>query len=391
MSLSSTAPSKNALEIVRRLVAFDTVSRNSNLALIDWVRNYLADFGVQSTLIFDATGAKANLFATIGRPDRAGYVLSGHTDVVPVDGQNWSSDPFAVAERDGRLYGRGACDMKSFIAVALATVPQLVASRLERPVHLCFSYDEEVGCRGAPSLIEHMQALEVPPLLCIVGEPTDMNVVIAHKGNVRYRCVVAGHECHSALTQNGANAVEAAAELVAKLKAMARRKKAQGPFDQEFDPPYTTVHTGTIQGGTAMNIVPKECHFDFEIRYVPEEDPEQLLNELKTYAREFIEPEMREVSASTGVEFLFRSSLHGLNTSATADATEFAKLLTGRSNTRKISFGTEGGLFGKAGIPTVVCGPGSIEQAHKPDEWVTLPQIAACEAFMAGLVARASA
>ncbi len=387
----SEQPTPESLELLRRLVGFDTVSRNSNLALIDWVRDYLEGFGVASTLIFDATGKKANLFASLGPLDREGYVLSGHTDVVPVDGQAWSSDPFLLTRKGDKLYGRGACDMKAYLAVALAEVPRLVRRRLTRPVHLCFSYDEEVGCRGAPSLIEHMRQLEAAPLACIVGEPTEMNVVVAHKGNVRYRCVVNGHECHSALTHQGANAVEAAAELVAKLKAMARRKREHGPFDPAFDPPYTTVHTGNIQGGTAINIVPNECHFEFEIRYVPGEDPEVLMSELKDFSREVIEPEMRQASADTGVEFLFKSALTGLDTPASAEAARLTQLLAARQGTQKISFGTEGGLFGRASIPTVVCGPGSIEQAHKPDEWIEASQIAACEAFMARLAEQASA
>ncbi|MDB5817819.1 MAG: acetylornithine deacetylase, partial [Rhizobacter sp.] len=378
-----------AIELLRRLVAFDTVSRHSNLALIDWVRDYLDGHGVASTLIFDTTGTKANLFATIGPADREGYVLSGHTDVVPIDGQAWTSDPFTLTERGSKLYGRGASDMKAYIAVALAEVPRLLQRRLARPVHLCFSYDEEVGCKGAPSLIEHMRHLEAPPLVCIVGEPTEMEVVIAHKGNVRYRCTVNGHECHSALIDQGANAVEAAAELVAKLKSMARRKRDLGPFDAAFDPPYTTVHTGIISGGTAVNIVPKECHFEFEIRYIPGEDPEALMNELKAYSLDVIEPEMRRVSAETGVEFLFKSALTGLDTSPTAEAARITQLLAARQGTKKISFGTEGGLFGRASIPTVVCGPGSIEQAHKPDEWIEASQIAACEAFMARLADQA--
>ena len=256
----SSRPSRSTLDIAEKLIGFDTVSRNSNLELIEWVREYLTASDVNSTLIFDESGKKANLFATIGPAGVPGIVLSGHTDVVPVDGQDWSSDPFVLEERDGRLFGRGACDMKSFIAAVLAAVPAFARADLHTPIHLAFSYDEEVGCRGVPSLLAFMRENDVAPRLCIIGEPTEMKVIIAHKGNKRYRCVVHGLECHSALADQGVNAVEAAAEMVARLKSMARNKTLKGPFDGAFSPPYTTaVHTGLIHGGTAMNIVPNHC------------------------------------------------------------------------------------------------------------------------------------
>jgi acetylornithine deacetylase len=376
---------RSVREITRMLIAFDSVSRNSNLQMIDWIRNYLDDHGIKSSILPDATGTKANLFATIGPPDQPGYVVSGHTDVVPVDGQQWSSDPFKCIERDGRFYGRGACDMKSFIAVALANVPGWAALPLKRPIHLAFSYDEEVGCQGAPGLMRHMAALETFPSLCIVGEPTDMQVVTAHKGSVRYRCRVQGHECHSAYADRGANAVNAAAEMVTRLSEIAKRKRAQGPFDPGFDPPYTTVHTGTIHGGTAVNIVPKDCQFDFEIRYIPGDAPEDVLDELRNYAGTHVMPEMKRVSEAAGYELILRSQTTALNTRDDADAVAFVAALAESATRRKISFGTEGGIFGAGGLTTVVCGPGSIDQAHKPDEWIALEQITACDKFMARL------
>lgn len=384
-------PSEETVEILKRLIAFDTVSRNSNLALIAWVQDYLDGYGIKSSLIHDETGKKANLFATIGPSEQPGFMLSGHTDVVPVDGQEWSTDPFALVEKEGRFFARGASDMKSFIAVVLANVPAFATAKLKTPINIALSYDEEVGCKGAPSLIEHIQGKAVMPRLCIVGEPTDMKVVTAHKGNKRFRCEVHGHECHSAHTNLGVNAVEIAAELVHRLRTMARNRIQFGPFDKDFDPPYTTIHTGTIHGGTAMNIVPKECAFEFELRYIPGDDPDICLAQLREHARTVLEPEMKAVSADSRIDFLFKSQLPALDTKETAEATEIAKSLSGSNDTGKISFGTEGGLFHTAGLPTVVCGPGSIEQAHKPDEWILLEQIALCEDFMGRLVSRAAA
>jgi acetylornithine deacetylase len=384
-------PSPQSLEMIRRLIGFDTVSRNSNLALIQWVQDYLKQHGIESRLVFDETGAKANLYATVGSQDKSGYLLSGHTDVVPIDGQEWQSDPFQVVEKDARLYGRGTSDMKSFVAVALAMVPAFQRAALTTPIHFAFSYDEEVGCIGVRRLITQLAQMPVRPKLCIVGEPTEMKVITAHKGKKSYRCDVRGLEAHSSLAHQGVNAVEAAAEIVARLKGMARRRRDHGPFDRDFDPPYTTVHTGTIGGGTALNIVPKDCSFLFEFRFLPDDDPDALFGEIENYARKTIEPEMHRVSRDTGVRFAMTSASPGLDTEADAEIVTLAKSLSGSNATGKVSFGTEAGLFQQAGIPTVVCGPGSIEQAHKPNEWVALQQIAQCEAFMHRLLERATA
>ena len=380
----------DTLDMVRRLVGFDTTSRGSNLALIEFVRDHLDRYGVAGELVFDETGRKANLYATIGPADAGGIMLSGHTDVVPVDGQDWLSDPFAATARDGRLFGRGTADMKSFIAAVLALVPELVGRRLRMPIHLAFSYDEETGCRGVRRLIAALAARPDRPRLCIVGEPTMMQPVTGHKGKRSFHGRVTGFECHSALAHQGVNAVEAAAELVAVLKSMARRRRDAGPFDPDYEPPYTTIHTGMISGGTALNIVPKDCVFDFEFRLLPGEDPDAPLRELRAFADERLLPEMRAIRSEAAIDFDELSAFPGLDTAADAEITRLVMSLTGANATGKVSFGTEGGLFQQAGIPTIVCGPGSIEQAHKPNEFIDLDQIAQCEAFLRRLVDHAA-
>jgi acetylornithine deacetylase len=374
--------------MIRRLIAFDTTSRESNLALIDFVRNYLGDHHVESELVFDGERRKANLYATIGPPDHGGVMLSGHSDVVPVDGQAWDTEPFAVRERDDKYFGRGTSDMKSFIAIALAMVPEFLAARLATPIHLALTYDEEVGCLGVRRLIAALADRPNRPLLCIVGEPTLMQPMTGHKGKRSFHCHVTGFECHSGIAHRGVNAVEAAAELVAHLKAMARHKRDDGPFDADYDPPYTTIHTGRIAGGTALNIVPKDCDFDFEFRYLPGEDPEAPISALRAFADQRLLPEMRAVRAEAAIEFAELSAFPALDTAEDAEITQLALALTGANGTGKVSFGTEGGLFQRAGIPTIVCGPGSIEQAHKPDEFVDLEQIVQCETFLRRLFDR---
>jgi acetylornithine deacetylase len=378
------------MEMVTRLVGFDTTSRNSNLALIEFVRDYLDTHKVASELVFAEDGVKANLYATIGPQDRSGIMLSGHTDVVPVDDQDWHTAPFKLLEKDSRLYGRGTCDMKSFIAIVLTLVPELVGRRLREPIHLSFSYDEEVGCIGVRRLIGVLANRPNRPRLCIVGEPTSMQVGVAHKGKHTLRCHVHGHEAHSSQIHLGVNAIEAAAELIARLKEMARRKRDQGPFDPDFDPPYSSIHTGTIHGGTALNIVPKDCEFDFEVRPLPGDDVGALVAELRDFAANRVLPEMRAVRAESDIVIEELSSAPGLNTAVDAEVTQLAAALSGENTTTKVSFGTEGGLFQAAGIPTVVCGPGSIDQAHKPDEYIDLDQVARCEAFLRRLIDRLS-
>lgn len=380
-----TRPSARTLEIVDRLIAFDTTSRNSNLELIRWAESYLSDKGVDATLQFDETGEKANLWATIGPADQRGVMLSGHSDVVPVDGQDWASDPFRVEERAGRLYGRGTADMKSFIAICLAHVDDFLAAGLKMPVHIAMSYDEEVGCLGGRQLAGMLSGLDVKPRLCVVGEPTNMGVVVGHKGKSSYRCRVQGFECHSSLTHQGVNAVEYAAQMIAAVRRLAEDKRANGPFDPAFDPPYTTVHTGVVQGGTALNIVPKDCEFLFEFRNLPADDPEELLSAVEAEA-ERLTAEMQAVRPETGIEFERIAWFSGLETAEDAEVTSLGKAFALANGTSKVSFGTEAGHYHDAGVPTIVCGPGDIEQAHKPDEFVTLAQIAACEGFFGRLI-----
>jgi acetylornithine deacetylase len=377
------------LDLIDHLISYDTTSRNSNLELIEYIRGYLADLGIDSELVRHEREAKANLYATLGPTDRPGYCLSGHTDVVPVDGQPWSSEPFQVVRRDDRLYGRGTSDMKSFIAVCLALAPEFLQRKIETPLHFAFSYDEEIGCVGVRGLLASLASREIKPKGCIVGEPTLMKVVRAHKGKVSYRCSVHGREAHSSLIDQGVNAVEAAAEAVSYLKGMARRFRDQGPFDEELTPPYTTVHTGVLNGGTALNIVPLQAQFDFEFRHLPEDDPQALFGELREHIAQHIEPEMHAVDADTGFRFDEISRISGLSVQEDSEIVQLAKALTGANSTGKVSFGTEAGLFQEmAGIPTVVCGPGSIEQAHKPDEFIDLEQVALCEEFLRKLFAR---
>lgn len=374
--------------MIERLVGMDSTSHNSNLAVIDFIRAYLDDLGVDSRLTFDDAGGKANLFATLGSADKGGVVLSGHTDVVPVEGQPWDSDPFAVTTRDGRLYGRGTADMKSFIAVCLAMAPEFLRRGLAEPIHFAFSYDEEVGCIGVRRLLADLATLPIRPRLCIVGEPTEMRVIIGHKGKKSLRGHVHGLECHSALAPRGVNAVEAAAEAVAHLKAMARRLRDSGPHDAEFDPPFTTIHTGVIEGGTALNIVPRYCWFDFEIRNLPGDDAEALLAEAKGYVERVLLPEMRAVDPASGFSWEEVNNTPGLDMRHDDEATRFVAALTGANASGRVSFGTEAGLFQQAGIPTIVCGPGSIDQAHKPNEFISLDQVAQCEAFFFRLMDR---
>jgi acetylornithine deacetylase len=377
----------DSIALIRTLVGFPTVSRDSNLDLIDFVRGLLRELDADVRLTFDDDRRKANLFATVGPRAPGGLALSGHTDVVPVDGQPWDSDPFVLAERDGRLYGRGTSDMKSFLGVALALLPRY-AGRLEQPLHLALSYDEEVGCIGVGRLIADLARAEIKPAGCIVGEPTLMAPVIAHKGKRSYRCNVRGVAAHSAYAPQAVNAVEAAAEAVAYLKRMARRLRDSGPYDRGFDVAHTTAHTGVIRGGTALNIVPHECSFDFEFRHLPGDDPDALFAELKGYVERELLPEMRAVDAGSGFEFMQLSEIPPLDTRAETAIVGLVQELTGKAESGKVSYGTEASQFQRAGIPTVVCGPGSIDQAHKPNEYIAIEQVRKCEAFLGRLMER---
>ena len=376
----------SSVEMIRKLVSFPTVSRESNLDLIDFVREYLKPYDADVRLTFDDDKRKANLFATLGPRKDGGIVLSGHTDVVPVQGQAWDTNPFTLAEADGKLYGRGTSDMKSFIAVALALLPEYVQRGLKSPLHLAFSYDEEVGCIGVGRMIKDLTAAGIRPQSCIVGEPTLMKPVIAHKGKKSYRATVRGLAAHSGYAPSGVNAVEAAAEAVAYLKRMARRHRDSGPYDRGFDVSHTTVHTGVFHGGTALNIVPHDCTFDFEFRYLPGDDPEKLFAEFKSYVEQTLEPEMRAVYKDAGFEIALMSQIPAMDNSPETAVVALVQGLSGQNETGKVSYGTEGSQFQAAGIPTVICGPGSIEQAHKPNEFVSLEQIGQSEMFLRGLL-----
>ena len=378
-------PQLAAMELIRTLVAFNTTSRDSNMALIDWVRDYLAGHGIDSQLTFDDDRRKANLFATLpasdGNVKERGIVLSGHTDVVPVDGQPWDTDPFVATVKDDKLYGRGVTDMKSFSATGLALVPEFLRRGLRRPLHFALSYDEEVGCIGVRRLIADLCQRGITPAGCIVGEPTGMRPVVAHKGKRSYRCRVRGHEAHSSLTPRGVNAIQVACEIVMMLTQMARRFRERGQFDSAYDVPFTTVHTGMIRGGTALNIVPRDCVFDFEFRHLPFDDPEELLAEVKRFAATLL-PEMHAVDSETYIEFDALSTLPGFDTHGGNEIAELGRSCSGTQDYGKVSFGTEASLFHNAGIAAIICGPGHIEQAHQPNEWVALDQLALCEAFM---------
>jgi acetylornithine deacetylase len=376
------------LDMIRRLVGYKTVSRDSNLALIEWVRDYLEPFGATTALTFDDDRRKANLFATLpardGNATHGGIVLSGHTDVVPVDGQSWDSDPFAATLVGDRLHGRGVTDMKSFSAIALAFVPEFVRRGLARPLHLALSYDEEVGCIGVRRLIADVVAKGVTPTGCIIGEPTGMQLVVANKGRRTWRCRVRGHEAHSSLTPQGVNAVQIACELVAWIAERGRELRDGHRHDPAYDVPFTTTHVGVIQGGTALNIVPRDCTFEFEVRHLPMDDPDAFFARLRAYADSLV-PAMQGVDPATYIAFDALSEMPGFDNDASSAIIDLAHACTGSDTRHKVSYGTEAALFHGASMPAVICGPGHIEQAHQPNEWVRLEQLARCEAFMRSL------
>ncbi|WP_296183004.1 acetylornithine deacetylase [Pseudomonas sp. UBA1879] len=372
----------NSRDLLAALVGFDTTSRESNLHLIEFVRDYLAGFDVPCELMFNASRSKANLFATLGPADLPGIVLSGHTDVVPVDGQPWTVAPFELSEHDGKLFGRGTADMKGYIACVLAAVPGLLAAPLNKPVHIALSYDEEVGCLGVRSLLAELDQRPVKPLLCIIGEPTELKPVLGHKGKLAMRCDVHGAACHSAYAPQGVNAIEYAAELIGELGRIGSTLRAPELHDARFDPPFTTVQTGMISGGKALNIVPADCRFDFEVRALPAHDPLDIAQQLQDYANARVLPRMQAVSADADIRFTELSAYPGLATDAKGQAAQLIAQFCGSDAFTTVAFGTEGGLFDAIGIPTVVCGPGSMDQGHKPDEFVSVAQLEACDAML---------
>jgi acetylornithine deacetylase len=376
---------RSTLVLLNALVGFATVSRDSNLELIVFIRDYLHALGVQSELFYNADRTKANLFATIGPNDRGGIVLSGHTDVVPIDGQTWTVDPFRLTASNGKLYGRGTADMKGFIASVLAAVPAFLERPLETPVHLAFSYDEEVGCLGVRPMLADLEKRPHRPRLCLIGEPTGLKPVLGHKGKLAMRCHVKGAACHSAYAPYGVNAIQYAARLVNRLEEIGETLAQPEHHDARFDPPFSTVQTGVIKGGRALNIVPSECEFDFEVRALPGFDAQTVSDKLQTYAENELLPKMRAVQRDTDIRLQALSAYPALATKADSEAAQLLALLTDAAEFGTVAFGTEGGLFEQAGIPTVVCGPGSMDQGHKPDEFVTLEQLARCDAMMVRL------
>jgi len=371
-----------AREILQALVGFDTTSRGSNLALIEWVEAYLDRHGVPHRRAPSADGAKSNLLATVGPMVDGGVVLSGHTDVVPVDGQAWTSDPFTLAERGGRLYGRGTCDMKGFLALALAAVPQLIAAAPKRPVHLAFSYDEEIGCLGAPALIELIQSELPAPAFVVVGEPTDMVAVNGHKGIAYFDVVVSGHEAHSSLTHLGVSANMEAVKLMASLGALAERLEREADPASPFTPKGATLTIGLVKGGTAGNILARECRFLFDLRTPPGLDPQRLLAPFFAEAKA-LDAALKARSPDAGVEIKAYSPVPPFAPEPDGAAEALARRLAGDNGPpRAVSYAAEAGQFQRAGFSTVLCGPGSIEQAHQPDEYLEVSQLQRGQAFM---------
>jgi acetylornithine deacetylase len=375
-----------SIAYLEKLIAFPTVSRDSNLELIAYVQGVLKNLGVKSTLVHNEEGTKANLWATIGPSDVAGVALSAHTDVVPVTGQNWSSDPFQLTKRGGNLYGRGSADMKGFIACCLAMAEQAVTRQLKTPIHFAFSYDEEIGCIGVRRLLDMLKTLPIHPRFCIVGEPTMLQVVTAHKGKLGYRVTAHGLEAHSSLAPIGVNAIYMACDLIAEIRRIQADLAAHGTRDGEYEVAYTTLHVGKMAGGEVMNIVPNLASFDFEIRYLPQEDGVAIAARIKD-AAEKVAAGFRDVFANARFEFADLQSYPALDTPVDSEVVNFVRALTGGNSTGKITFGTEGGLFQKElGIPAVVCGPGNIAVAHKPDEYVSEAQMGLCDEMLARLV-----
>lgn len=386
--MTTATPSAATLARLDRLIAFPTVSRDSNLDLIRWVDGQLQAIGARTRLVPSEDGRKANLFASIGPEDEPGVMLSGHSDVVPTEGQAWTSDPFRLLRRDGKLFGRGTADMKGFIAAAMTAMERVSGQTLSQPLHLAISYDEEVGCLGVRRLIDMMAALPVRPRFCIVGEPTLMQVVTAHKGKTALRIDCTGQECHSSMAPKGLNAIHMAADMLTGLRRLQDTVEREGARDAGYDVPWSTIHTGVFQGGTALNIVPNRCHLDMEIRHLPQDRVEPMVDQIRAEA-EALERKLRPDFPGAAVAIRELSSYPALDTDEDAEVVGFVKGLTGGNSTGKISFGTEGGLFQRRlSIPTVVCGPGSIGEAHKPDEWIAESELAACEAMLATLVSR---
>ena len=383
----------NTINRLSRLIAFDTTSRHSNLALIHDCADYLESLGLKPWLSHNADQSKANLFATIAAADgntEGGLILSGHTDVVPTDGQAWQSDPYRADIREGRLYGRGSADMKGFIAAVLAAAPAMVQAGLKRPLHIALSYDEEIGCLGAPVMIAELQKRGLTPEHCIVGEPTSMRMVVAHKGIHTFRCAVHGKAAHSSLTPQGVNAIEYAAKLIVFINELAGRLKARHDTDPDYDVPFSTLSVNTIAGGIAGNIVPQLCEFEFDYRNLPHMSPADITAPIEAHIREVLQPQMQAVEAACRIDMRHGENVPAMPEAEAALLHDLITQLVQDSSRLKVAYATEGGQFQQAGIATVICGPGNIELAHKADEFVELAQLARCDAFLHKLIAAQS-
>lgn len=383
------AATMSTVDCLSQLIGFDTTSRNSNLALIDWARAWLEPLGAQVRISHNSERTKANLFATFG-DGPGGMVLSGHTDVVPVDGQKWTTDPFQADVRDGRLYGRGACDMKAFIASILAQAPLMAAAKLRTPIHLALTYDEEVGCLGVPVLIDDLRSVGIRPSGCIVGEPTSMRMVTAHKGGRMYRCRVRGHAAHSSLTLKGVNAIEYAARIITFIQDMAEREAAEGIHVDGFDVPFTTISTNLISGGSGRNIIPADCEFFFDYRYVPGMPAAEFQDRITRFIDREVEPRMKARHPQAGVQLELMGEVPALDAQERDEVVQLVRSLLRPQQSAKVAYGTEASFFQGMGVPSIVCGPGSIDNAHKPDEFVPLDELDACDRMVQQLIGRLS-
>ena len=388
---AAVAPSAAALEMIDRLIAIPTVSRDSNLGVIELARDHLAALGLKPHLVYDSTERKANLFCTLADDEAAaktrGIVLSGHTDVVPVDGQDWTTDPFKAAHREGRIHGRGTADMKGFIAIALAWAPKFLAAQSRLPVHLSLTFDEETTFLGVRGLVADLAERGIKPAGCVIGEPTDMQAIVAHKGKRDYCCRVRGREAHSSLTPMAVNAIEYAAQVISFIRTLAAKMAREEPKERRFEVPHSTLSTGVIHGGIASNVVPRDCEFLFEMRNIPATPHDAMSKEIIDYASALL-PEMKAVAPEADIRFEMGLDLPAFGIAPDAPVVKWAQQLARSEHlgTGAVSFATEASVFTSIGIPTVVLGPGSIAQAHKPDEYITYDQVAACERFFARIV-----
>lgn len=381
----------NSQDLLKDLIAFPSVSANPNRALIDYCAELLKDAGAEVSIIEDEHEDKANLYATIGPKNIPGVLLSGHTDVVPVEGQDWTMPPFEMTQADGKLFGRGTTDMKGFVACAISAALKASKMNLTTPLHLGFSYDEEIGCVGVHSMIEMLAQAPFRPRFCIVGEPTQMSVATGHKGKTACRVTCTGKEAHSALAPTALNAIHLVCDMISFIRKLQEEIATTSTHDNDYDVPYTTLHVARIEGGLALNIVPNHAAFRFEIRNMVEDNPQILLNKIRDHAQQLLEP-LKEQFPQASIDLEITNTYPPLSTAKDAEVVSFVKSLTGSNATIKVAFGTEGGLFSsQLGIPTVVCGPGSMEQGHKPDEFVSIEQLAKCDLMLDALLERLEA